>query len=73
MGNYVSTKLDDGMEKSIGQISNEVKSVPLDQTPSRPKTKDLPDGQLFDPRSPTVDIERTPITVRVYYQLFYSN
>jgi hypothetical protein len=70
MGNYVSTKLGDGMEESIGHISNEAVEASssfhsaADRTPSR-RTFKVEDAQNFDPRSPTVDIERTPIAVSI--------
>ena len=63
----MSTKLG-GMDESIGHISNEASSsfhsAAADRTPSRRGTFKVEDAQFLDPRSPTVDIERTPIAVR---------
>ena len=61
----MSTKLG-GMDESIGHISNEASSSfhsAADRTPSRRNFK-VEDAQFLDPRSPPVDIERTPIAVR---------
>ena len=70
----MSTKLG-GMDESIGHISNEASSsfhsAAADRTPSR-RTFKVEDAiqQFLDPRSPTVDIERTPIAVRKTKILF---
>jgi len=76
MGNYMSTKLGDGMDQSIGHISNEASSsfhsAAADRTPSR-RTFKVEDAQFLDPRSPTVDIERTPIAVSITNILFILN
>ena len=73
MGNiasYFSDKV--SLEESIGQIDEEKHVDASHQTPTR-CAKTGSGNQFFDPRSPTLNIDRTPIVVSVHVITFSSS
>lgn len=63
VGSYISSQ--SPLEQSIGPVDEAKTDVGSHQTPTRCSHKLSSTNQFFDPRSPTVDINRTPIIVSV--------
>lgn len=64
MGNIASYFSDKGsLEEYIGQIDEEKPVDGSHQTPARCATQTSQANQFIDPRSPTLNFDRTPIVV----------